>query len=177
MEDRLKKNIVELTRVTCEDYRQLPKLPVTLVCDNVRSMQNVGSLLRTCDAFLVSEVVMGGITGVPPHPEISKTALGAEKSVAWRHVDDTVAEVERLRDAGKKILALEQTHNSMPLGNFIPSAGEEYVLVVGNEVEGVDQLIVDIADAALEIPQYGTKHSLNVAVSGAIALWHLFSRL
>lgn len=175
--ERKKKNILELTRITCEDYRALEKLPVVLACDNVRSMMNVGSLLRTCDAFLIGEVLLGGITGCPPHPEIAKTALGADRSVRWRHVEDLYAELSSFKEQGWRIAALEQTHNSVPLQEFIPAAGERYVLIVGNEVQGVDQRIVDLADTALEIPQCGTKHSLNVSVSGGIALWHFFTNI
>lgn len=174
MEQRLKKNIIELTRVTCAGYREMEKLPLLLLCDNVRSMQNVGSMLRTADAFLLSGVVMCGITGCPPHPEISKTALGAEKSVKWRHADNAAEECRRLRAEGWKICVLEQTHGSVPLNEFRPLPGEKYVIVAGNEVQGVDQEIVDMSDVALEIPQCGVKHSLNVSVSAAIALWHFF---
>ncbi len=169
-----KKNIVELTRTTLEQYAASPKRPVRLLLDNVRSMQNVGSLLRTCDAFAIEEVVMAGITGCPPHPEISKSALGAEESVRWRHVDDAVAECRRLRSEGWTLLALEQTHGSVPLQDYRPEPGSRCLLVVGNEVEGLSQEIADMADTCLEIPQCGVKHSLNVSVSGAIALWHLF---
>lgn len=170
-----KKNIIELTRIDAAGYRELEKLPVKVVCDNVRSMHNVGAIFRTSDAFLIDEVVLGGISGCPPHPEISKTALGAEQSVAWRHVDDTLAETVRLKEEGWRILVLEQTHGSLPLQDYHRPEGEKVVLVVGNEVEGVDQRIVDIADLCLEIPQYGTKHSLNVSCSAAIAMWQIIS--
>ncbi|MDE7159921.1 MAG: TrmH family RNA methyltransferase [Muribaculaceae bacterium] len=175
MTDRRKKNIVELTRTTVEEYARAPKLPLVLLLDNVRSMQNVGSLLRTCDAFAVEEVVMAGITGVPPHPEISKSALGAEESVKWRHVEDAAAEVRAQIAQGVCVCVLEQTRGSVPLQDFVPERGRRYMLVVGNEVDGVSQEIVDDSDVCLEIPQCGVKHSLNVAVSGAIALWHFFS--
>lgn len=168
-----KKNIIELTRIDTEGYRHLKKRPLKVVCDNVRSMHNIGALFRTSDAFLVDEIILGGISGCPPHPEIAKTALGAENSVAWRHVDDTLTELLRLRNEGWKILVLEQTHGSIPLQLYHRPEEERAVLVIGNEVEGVDQAIVDIADACLEIPQYGTKHSLNVSCSAAIALWQL----
>ncbi len=149
------------------------KLPLAVLLDNVRSLHNVGSVMRTSDAFAVSEVICGGITGVPPHPELSKTALGAEESVAWRHVEDAAAECERLRGEGWRVCVLEQVHGSIPLEDFRALAGERYLLVLGNEVEGVDQRIVDMADTVLEIPMHGAKHSLNVAVSGGIALWAL----
>ncbi|MBD5204173.1 MAG: RNA methyltransferase [Bacteroidales bacterium] len=168
-----KKNIVELTRCTVEEYTSMKKLPLMLLADNVRSMHNVGSLLRTSDAFLVEEVVLAGITGCPPHPEISKSALGAEESVAWRYVRDAYAEVVRLKQEGWRICVLEQVHGSILLEDFRATSGEKYLLVAGNEVSGVDQRIVDIADVVLEIPQWGTKHSLNVSVSGGIALYVL----
>ena len=175
--DRLKKNIIELTRVSCDDYLRMEKLPLAVMADNVRSMLNVGSMLRTADAFLVSEMILAGITGTPPHPEIAKTALGAENSVRWRHVHDASAECRRLKAEGWSICALEQAHDSVPLDEFTPAPGEKYLLVAGNEVEGVIQEIVDMADAVLEIPQCGVKHSLNVSVSAGIAVWHFFSRL
>lgn len=148
-------------------------MPVALLADNVRSMYNVGAMFRTADAFLIKEMVLAGITGCPPHPEISKTALGAEESVDWRHVEDAVAEVERMKGEGWKICVLEQAHNSVSLQDFKPQDSDRYLLVVGNEVKGVDQRIVDIADIILEIPQAGVKHSLNVSVSAGIALWQI----
>lgn len=176
MGGRRKKDMAELTRCSVAQYRAMEKLPLRVLADNVRSMHNVGSLLRTSDAFAVEEVVLAGISGCPPHPEISKTALGAEESVAWRHVGDAVGECVRLREEGWKVCVLEQAHNSVELSSFrgAGSGKESYLLVVGNEVEGVDQRIVDMADVVLEIPQCGVKHSLNVAASGAIALHHLF---
>ncbi len=172
-----KKNIVELTRTTESEYLQSVKKPLRLLTDNVRSMMNIGSMLRTADAFNIKEMIMAGISGTPPHPEISKTALGAENSVRWRYVEDALAEVNRLRESGVKVAVLEQTHDSVSLSDFCPSEDEEWLLVVGNEVSGVAQDIVDIADVTLEIPMYGVKHSLNVAVSAGIALWHIASQL
>ena len=168
-----KKNIIELTRCSAEEYRHMDKRPLVVVTDNVRSMHNIGSIFRTADAFLVKEIVLGGISGCPPHPEITKTALGAEETVDWRHVADTLAEVERLKKEGWKICVLEQAVGSIPLNDFKPQEGVGYVLVVGNEVQGVDQRIVDVADYVLEIPQFGTKHSLNVSVSAGIAIYSL----
>lgn len=168
-----KKDIFELTNCSLREYREKKKLPVSLMADNVRSMYNVGAILRTADAFLLTEMVMAGITGCPPHPEISKTALGAEESVEWRHVEDAFQEAERMKWDGWKVCVLEQAHDSVPLQDFIPEEGEKYLLVVGNEVHGVDQRIVDMADVVLEIPQAGVKHSLNVSVSAGIALWQL----
>lgn len=189
MLDRKKKNIVELTRCSVEEYRGMSKLPLMLLTDNVRSMHNIGSLFRTSDAFRVSEILLGGISGCPPHPEISKTALGAEESVCWRHVNDSYQEAKNLQAQGWRVCVLEQTHNSIMLQDFHLTSyekreekegvntQEKYLLVVGNEVEGVDQRIVDIADYVLEIPQEGTKHSLNVSASAAIALFQLYTQL
>lgn len=172
-----KKTIAELTNCSVEEYREVNKLPFAILLDNVRSMQNVGSILRTSDAFLVGEVIMAGITGVPPHKEISKTALGAEDSVSWRYVDDAVKECGRLKEEGCKICVLEQAHGSIDLMKFHAEEGEKYLLVVGNEVSGVDQAIVDMADVILEIPMHGVKHSLNVAVSAGMAIWKISDSL
>ena len=174
--DREKKNIFELTNCSVEQYRQMEKLPVAVLLDNVRSMYNVGSVFRTCDAFLISEVVLCGITGRPPHPEIAKTALGADESVNWRYEEDALQAVITMKEKGWKICVLEQAHSSLPLQDFLPSPDSNYLLVAGNEVEGVDQRIVDLADIILEIPQHGVKHSLNVSVSVGIALWQLIKK-
>lgn len=170
---REKKNIVELTRLTPEEYRLTEKIPVIVVLDNVRSLHNVGAVFRTADSLGLEGVILGGITGCPPHPELKKTALGAEKNVEWRHVEDTLSECKRLRSEGWKIAVLEQAHDSVPLQEFSPGKNEKLVLVAGNEVEGVDQNIVSMADVVLEIPQRGVKHSLNVSVSVGIALWQV----
>lgn len=177
MNDRAKKNIAELTRCSVAEYRDLPKLPLRVLADNVRSMHNVGSLFRTSDAFRVDRIILAGISGTPPHPEIAKTALGAELSVEWTHVTDALDEARRLKDEGWKICVLEQAHDSIPLQDFTLRLADPVLLVVGNEVNGVDQRIVDLADHILEIPQEGTKHSLNVAASAAIALFHLYTLL
>lgn len=174
--DRKKKNIIELTNCSVRQYKERGKLPVAVLLDNVRSMYNVGAIFRTADAFLVEELILAGISGIPPHPEITKTALGAEESVEWRHVDDSCAEAERMRNEGWRICVLEQTHNSISLRDFDVKDGERCLLVVGNEVDGVDQRIVDIADVVLEIPQHGVKHSLNVSVSAGIALWQMVNK-
>lgn len=172
-----KKNIIELTNCSVKEYKEKEKLPVAVLLDNVRSMYNVGAVLRTSDAFLVSEVILAGITGCPPHAEISKTALGAEDSVKWRHVADALAETETMQRKGWKICVLEQAHDSVPLQDFKATAGERYLLVAGNEVSGVNQDIVDMADIVLEIPQAGVKHSLNVSVSTGIALWEIVKNM
>lgn len=172
--DRKKKNIIELSNCTVEEYREIKKLPLLLIADDVRSMYNIGALFRTSDAFLVKEFILGGISGCPPHPEISKTALGAEQSVGWRHADNVLEEVKKLKDEGWCICSLEQTHNSVPLDDFKVERERKYALVLGNEVKGVNQEIINCSDFVLEIPQCGIKHSLNVSSSGSIALWHFF---
>ena len=138
-------------------------------------MYNVGAVFRTCDAFLVKKLFLCGITGRPPHPEISKTALGAEESVRWDYREDALTAVREMKERGVKICVLEQTHSSLPLNQFSIKEGEEYLLVAGNEVEGVNQEIVDLSDLVLEIPQHGVKHSLNVSVSVGIALWQMLA--
>ena len=171
MSDRKKKNIVELTRISAEEYRRMEKMRLAVLTDNVRSMYNIGSLFRVGDAFRIDSIILAGISGRPPHPEISKTALGAENTVKWTGVDNAVDTVAEMKKRGWKICVLEQTHGSIDLDEFRANPGESYLLVAGNEVNGVDQRIVDIADVVLEIPQYGTKHSLNVASSASIALY------
>lgn len=173
----LKKNIVELTRCGVETYKGIEKLPVRILSDNVRSMHNIGSIFRTSDAFLIDKVVLAGISGRPPHPEITKTALGAEESVDWEYVMYAPDYCRSLQKEGWIICSLEQAHESVPLNDFIPEKGKRYLIVAGNEVEGVAQEIVDMSDVVLEIPQCGVKHSLNVSVSAGIALWHFFSHL
>lgn len=174
-EYRKKKNIIELTRCSVSEYRCKEKMPIVFVADNVRSMYNVGSFFRTADAFLIDKLYLCGITGCPPHAEISKTALGAEDSVAWEYFDDSVECVKRLKESGYRVCVLEQCHDSANLSDFSIKMGEKYALVAGNEVEGVSQRIVDMADFVLEIPQCGCKHSLNVSVSAGIAMWHFFN--
>lgn len=175
MEDHKKKNIIELTRWSVKEYKEAEKLPVAVLLDNVRSMYNVGAVFRTADAFLIDKIILTGISGRPPHPEITKTALGAEESVEWYYEEDALKAALKMKDDGWRICVLEQTHNSIPLQDFRPDVEEKYLLVAGNEVIGVDQRIVDIADYVLEIPQYGVKHSLNVSVSTGIALWEIVS--
>lgn len=172
-----KKTIWEMGRDTVEQFRAKEKMPVAVVLDNVRSLNNIGSIFRTSDAFRVAEVVLCGIAATPPSPEIHKTALGAEESVSWRYFADTTEAVETLRSEGHIICALEQVNGSVPLDRFEPEQGRRYAIVAGHEVDGVDQRVVDMADYCLEIPQEGTKHSLNVAVSTALAIWHFYLRL
>ena len=162
---------IELGRIRPEEYRDLPESGVVLVLDNIRSAHNVGSAFRTSDAFKVDKIWLCGICAVPPSAEIHKSALGAEESVPWEHCDDTLEVVGRLREAGYIIVAVEQTVGSVSLEKFIPSPDGRYAFVFGNEVDGVQQSVVDAADFSLEIPQFGTKHSLNVSVSVGVVLW------
>jgi len=166
----------ELQRPDAETYRQAPKRPVVLVLDNVRSMNNVGSVFRTADAFRVEEVMLAGITPRPPHREIRKTALGAEESVAWSHYPGIREALEACRQRGCQIVAVEQAHGSIPLGTWNPDPARPLALVFGHEVNGVSTAALSLADDCLEIPQEGTKHSLNLAVSVGIVLWQALGR-
>jgi tRNA G18 (ribose-2'-O)-methylase SpoU len=172
-----KKNIVELTHTTIEDYRQCAKRQFMVVADSVRSLHNIGSMFRTADAFRLHSILLCGISGRPPHPELHKTALGAEESVAWSYEADIDAAVAHLKGEGWHIAVLEQAHGSISLYDFKrQSEDEKIALVVGNEVEGVKQSVVDAADYILEIPQEGTKHSLNVSVSAGMAIYEICRR-
>lgn len=176
MNDRKLLNI-ELGRVNAEGYRNLPESGVVLVLDNIRSAHNIGSAFRTADAFKVDRIFLCGICACPPSAEIHKSALGAEESVPWEHFADTLEAAASLRSAGYEIICAEQTEHSVSLENFIPEKGKKYALVFGNEVDGVQQSVVDASDFSLEIPQYGTKHSLNVSVSVGVVLWQFASHI
>ena len=164
----------ELGRPTAEEFARMERMPVTVVLDNIRSAQNVGSFFRTADAFAAERICLCGITAVPPAREIHKTALGAELTVAWSRHERTADCLEALRREGCRILAVEQVEGSEGLDDFRPEAGVRYALVFGNEVEGVSQEAVDACDGAIEIPQAGTKHSLNVSVAGGAVIWKFF---
>jgi len=163
---------IELGRVSAEEYKELPESGVVVVLDNIRSAHNVGSVFRTADSFKIDKVWLCGICAVPPSAEIHKSALGAEDSVAWEHVDDTTDAISRLKEEGYTVICAEQTVGSVMLDEFVPQKDGRYAVVFGNEVSGVRQDVVDAADMALEIPQFGTKHSLNVSVSAGVILWH-----
>ena len=172
MSNRKLMNIV-LGRVSVEEYKELPESGIVVVLDNVRSAHNVGSAFRTADSFKADKVWLCGICAVPPSAEIHKSALGAEDSVSWEHVGDTMEAVRRLKEEGYAIVSIEQTVNSVMLDTFRPEKGRKYALVFGNEVSGVAQEVVDASDFSLEVPQYGTKHSLNVSVTVGVILWHM----
>jgi len=173
----LKKTIWEMGRDSIDEYRRKGKIPLVVVLDNVRSLNNIGSIFRTSDAFRVAAIYLCGISATPPSPEIHKTALGAEESVKWRYFPDTMQAIGALKADGFTICALEQVNGSVSLNEFRPETGRRYAIVAGHEVDGVAQQVVDNADLCLEIPQEGTKHSLNVAVSTALAIWHFFLSL
>ena len=172
MKDRKLLNI-ELGRLSPEQYRRKKPGGLVLVLDNIRSAHNVGSAFRSADAFGVDKLWLCGISAAPPSPEIHKSALGAEDAVPWEHAADTLEVARRLRAEGYTLIAVEQTVHSVKLGTFRPESGHKYALVFGNEVEGVSQDVVDASDFALEIPQRGTKHSLNVSVSVGVVLWEM----
>lgn len=168
-----KKSMADLGRATLEEFHSQRKFPVALVLDNIRSLNNIGSIFRSADAFAADRVVLCGITATPPSVEIHKTALGAEDSMDWSYFPTTADALAALRSEGWRIAAIEQASDSVSLEEFRPDPFEKIALVLGHEVYGVDQAIVDAADLTLEIPQFGTKHSLNVAVTAGILLWHL----
>ena len=170
----LKKSMLELHRVGVEEYKQVAKLPVTLVLDNVRSEMNVGSVFRTADAFLIERICLCGITPQPPKSEIHKTALGAEESVAWQYYPTTLAAVQELKAAGYLVCSIEQVHDSVSLADFAVDVKQPLAIVLGNEVKGVSQEVVDASDRCVEIPQEGTKHSLNISCCAAIVMWHVY---
>lgn len=167
----------ELGRPTIEECAKQDKLPVVIVLDNVRSAQNVGSFFRTADAFGIGRIALCGISATPPNREIHKTALGAEQSVEWSYHPTTLECIESLRQEGYRIIAIEQIEGATMLNNFRAESTERYALVFGNEVDGVDQAVADIVDGAIEIPQVGIKHSLNVSVSAGILMWELFRQM
>lgn len=172
-----KLKITELNRLSPEEFKTAAKIPLIVVLDNVRSMHNTGSVFRTADAFVVEAVYLCGITNVPPHPEIHKTALGAEDTVNWKYFEDTHESIVELKKEGYKVLAIEQVESSTMLTDFTVSDGQKYAVVLGNEVKGVQQSVVDMCDGCIEIPQFGTKHSLNVSVTGGIIIWEFFKRM
>lgn len=168
---------IEMQRLTVEQFREAKKLPLVVVLDDVRSMYNVGSVFRTSDAFRVEAVCLCGITSTPPSTEIHKTALGAEDSVSWRYFPSALEAVESLKAEGYEVYSVEQAHGSTMLQHFSPASDKKYAIVLGNEVKGVHQEVVDASDGCLEIPQFGTKHSMNVSVTAGIVIWHFAQAL
>lgn len=167
----------EIQRITAEEFKTTQKIPLVIVLDNVRSLHNVGSVFRTCDAFLVEKIVLCGITGTPPNTEIHKTALSAEFSMEWEYVEDTFEAVKMLKNQDFTIISIEQAKGSTNICDFHIDSGKKYALVFGNEVKGVQQQILNISDMCIEIPQFGTKHSLNLSVAAGIVIWQMFLKM
>ena len=172
-----KLKITELNRLTVDEFKQANKLPLAVILDEVRSLHNIGSVFRTSDAFLVERIYLCGITATPPHPEMHKTALGAEDTVDWKYVKHTLEAVEELHNEGYTVLAIEQVEGSTMLDELELEPDKKYAIVMGNEVKGVQQEVIDACDGCIEIPQYGTKHSLNVSVTTGIVLWEFANKL
>lgn len=166
----------ELERLDVEAFKKSPKIPLIVILDNIRSLNNIGSVFRTSDAFLIEKIYLCGITAKPPHKDIHKTALGATESVDWEYAEDTLALIEKLKESKIKILSIEQAENSVMLQDFTIVPNQKYAVVFGNEVKGVQQKVVSVSDYCVEIPQYGTKHSLNISVSVGVVLWDLFKK-
>ena len=171
-----KLNTEEIIRLTPEEFKETPKIPLVVILDNVRSLHNVGSVFRTSDAYCVEKVILCGITATPPNAEIHKSALGAEFSVDWEYYKETTEAVKELKQAGYTILAIEQAHDSINMDTFKAEKGNKYAVILGNEVKGVQQSVIDLSDGCLELPQFGTKHSLNVSVTAGIVIWE-FAKL
>lgn len=172
-----KLNMDELHRLSVQEYKEAGKLPLTVVLDNVRSQNNIGSVFRTADAFRVERICLCGICSTPPHRDIHKTALGAEESVDWAYYDDTHECVTGLKSQGYKVYAIEQVDDSIMLDSLPDRLGERVAVIFGNEVEGVQETLLPLCDGSIEIPQQGTKHSLNISCAAAIVLWEMFNKL
>lgn len=172
---KLKNN--ELGRISVDEFKSTKKTPLIIVLDNVRSLNNIGSVFRTSDAFLIEKIYLCGICATPPNKDIHKTALGATESVEWEYVEDTLELVEKLKVENVKVLAIEQAENSTKLDTFYPEKDTKYAIVMGNEVKGVQQEVVNASDFCIEIPQLGTKHSLNISVTTGVIIWDLFVKL
>lgn len=167
----------ELNRLDVTAFKSADKTPIIIVLDDIRSLHNIGSVFRTSDAFLIEKIYLCGITATPPNKEIHKTALGATETVSWEYAKDVVAVIEQLKQQNTKVLAIEQTENAVFLNDFYPNINTSYALVFGNEVKGVAQEAIDSCDGVIEIPQLGSKHSLNIAVSAGIVVWDLFQKM
>ncbi len=167
----------ELNRVSVAEFKDQNKLPVVLILDNVRSLHNVGATFRTADAFAVEKIYLCGITGTPPNKEINKTALGATESVTWEYIASTAELTRQLKTTGYQLIAIEQAERSVSLTDFTPAPGQKYALVFGNEVFGVEDEVMQLADTVVEIPQFGTKHSLNISVAVGVVVWDILSKL
>jgi tRNA G18 (ribose-2'-O)-methylase SpoU len=172
---KLKNN--ELGRISVDEFKTIKKTPLIVVLDNIRSLNNIGSVFRTSDAFLIEKIYLCGICATPPNKDIHKTALGATESVAWEYVEDTLTLIENLKAQKVKVLAIEQAEDSTKLNTFFPEENQKYAIVMGNEVKGVQQEVVNASDFCIEIPQLGTKHSLNISVTTGVVIWDLFQKM
>ncbi|WCO02091.1 RNA methyltransferase [Psychroserpens ponticola] len=167
----------ELDRLNVDEFKLAEKTPLIIILDNIRSLNNIGSVFRTSDAFLVEKIYLCGITATPPHNDIRKTALGSTETVDWEYVEHTIELVDKLKTEGTSIISIEQAERATMLNDFKPKANQKYALVFGNEVKGVTQDVVNASDVVIEIPQFGTKHSLNISVSCGVVVWDVFSKM
>ena len=167
----------ELDRISIEEFKKSKKIPITIILENIRSAHNIGSVFRTADSFLINEIILCGISAQPPNKDIRKTALGSSESVGWKYEKNIDVAIQKLKDEGNKIISIEQTTNSISLENFKPSNNGKYAIIFGNEVNGIEQRTIDLSDMAIEFPQYGTKHSLNISVAAGIIIWNIFSKI
>ncbi|MDH7911726.1 RNA methyltransferase [Winogradskyella sp. SYSU M77433] len=167
----------ELDRLEIEEFKAAKKSPIIIILDNIRSLNNIGSVFRTSDAFLIEKIYLCGITAQPPHNDIRKTALGSTKTVDWEYAENTLSVAEQLKSDGVKICSIEQAENATMLNDFQPQPNTKYAFVFGNEVKGVSQDVINASDTVIEIPQYGTKHSLNISVSCGVVVWDVFSKI
>ena len=167
----------ELERLDQEGFEKAAKIPLTIVLDNIRSLNNIGSVFRSSDAFLIEKICLCGITACPPHRDIHKTALGATETVQWSYYEQTLDALKELKNDGYKIASIEQVEHSISLQDFMPEKNQKYAIVMGNEVKGVEQAVIDASDFCLEIPQFGTKHSLNISVCTGIVIWDFFNKI
>ena len=167
----------ELNRLSVDGFKAAIKTPIIIILDNIRSLNNIGSVFRTSDAFLIEKIYLCGITAKPPHKDIHKTALGSTDTVAWEYAESTFKLVKKLKTQGAKIIAIEQAEHAVMLNDFNVKPNTQYALIFGNEVKGVTQDVVDASDTVIEIPQFGTKHSLNISVSCGVVVWEVFSKL
>ena len=168
---------MELHRISCEQFKEACKIPLVVILDDIRSLNNVGSIFRTSDAFVVECIILCGITATPPHPDIHKTALGAEDSVNWIYMEKVTDAIDMLHERGYAVCSIEQVNGSISLEDFNVENGKKYAVILGNEVKGVQHQAVDMSDYCIEIPQYGTKHSLNVSISAGIVIWQFFNKM
>ncbi len=167
----------QLDRISIEEFKKSKKIAITILLENIRSAHNIGSIFRTADSFLINEIILCGISAQPPNKDIRKTALGSSESVEWRYEKNIDKAIEKLKNEGNKIISIEQTTNSISLENFKPQKNDKYAIIFGNEVNGIEQRTINLSDMVIEIPQFGTKHSLNISVAAGIIIWDLFSKI